>query len=101
MYTTWKKISLFLTILFGLSLCQASFQDDFAGKEITGWNYFTGDGDAQMNVVQKDGFARISVDATQDKHNVWWAIIKRDVSNTLDMAKLEKPGYELRVQAKI
>ncbi len=41
------------------------------------------------------------IDATKDKHNVYWTIIKRDVTAYLDLAKLKDPAYQLRVEARI
>src|SRR5690606_30249359 len=63
--------------------------------------YYTGDGDAEVAFTSMDGVARISVDATNDQHNVWWAIIKRDVAPFLDLEQLKDPRYELRVEAKV
>jgi len=54
-----------------------------------------------MNFVQKDGFARLYVDAAKDKYNVYWTLIKRDVSASLDLNKLKDPSFELRVEAKV
>jgi hypothetical protein len=97
-----KKTLLILSlILISLGLCQAQFLDSFDGKKIEGWFFFTGDGFATMNFTQEDGFARLSVDGTPDQANVWWAIIKRDVSSYLDLKKLHDPAYALRVEAKV
>lgn len=94
--------SLFLVFALSTSLVsQAQLLDQFDGKTIEGWQSFTGDGDARLEFVQKDGFARMQIDATEDRHNVWWAIIKRDVSQYLDMEKLEDPAYELRVEIRL
>jgi hypothetical protein len=54
-----------------------------------------------MDFVQKDGYASVLVDATRDKRGVWWALIKRRVSDRLDLALLKKPGHALRVEARI
>jgi hypothetical protein len=86
-------LSIFIFITSGL--CHAQFLDNFNKKNIEGWSFFTGDGDATMNMVQKDGYARIMVDATKDKDNVWWAIIKRDVTSYLDLSKLKNPAYQI------
>ena len=93
-------IILFLTLI-PLGICRAQFLDSFDGKKIEGWFFFTGDGFATMNFTQEDGFARLSVDGTKDRYNVWWAIIKRDVSSFLDVKKLQDPAYALRVEAKV
>ena len=92
-------IILFILLFFGIS--KAQFLDLFDNDKIEGWFFFTGDGAATMDFVQKDGYARILVDATKDKYNVWWALIKRDVSPYLDLNKLKDPNYELRVEARV
>ncbi|MEX2605072.1 MAG: hypothetical protein WD361_12755 [Gracilimonas sp.] len=90
-----------LLLIVSPAVCQAQFLDSFNGEKLSGWEYYTGDGLATMDFTQLDGFARISVDASNDPHNVWWAIIKRDVAEFLDLSKLEHPDYELRVEAKV
>ncbi|HSN68157.1 MAG TPA: hypothetical protein VLV48_02865 [Thermoanaerobaculia bacterium] len=47
------------------------------------------------------GYASILVDATADERNVWWAFIQREVDVPLDLALLAKPGYEVRIEARI
>jgi len=54
-----------------------------------------------MDFVPGDGYATIVVDAANDKQNVWWALIKRCVSADMDLARLRKPDYELRIEARI
>ena len=96
-----KMLIISLVIIVNSGICKAQFIDNFDKDKTEGWFYFTGDGLTSMNFTQKDGFARILVDATKDKHNVWWALIKRDVTKHLDLSKLKDPSYELRVEAKI
>lgn len=91
----------FLFILMMSGICHAQFLDSFNNEKLEEWNFFTGDGNANMNFVQKNDYAQITVDATNDKHNVWWAIIKRNISDSLDLSKLNEPNYELRVEAKV
>ena len=61
----------------------------------------TGDGAARMEFVQMDGYARIVIDATKDKDDVYWTLIKRDVTRYLDLEKLKDPSYQLRVEAAV
>lgn len=82
-------------------LSHADFRDEFDGPPFVDWQLLTGDGNVQLRLEPMDGFARIHVDATQDQHNIWWAIIKRDVAAHLDLEKLKDPAYELRVEARI
>lgn len=83
------------------SLSYANFLDDFNNNSVAGWNLFTGDGEAQLSFLPMNGFARMHVDASKDQHTIWWTIIKRDVSASLDMKKLSLPDYELRVEARV
>jgi len=96
-----KKIRLLIIMLIVFVISRAQFYDDFNKNKIEGWFFFTGDGDVSMDFVQMDGYARILIDATQDKYNVWWTIIKRDISRFIDLNKLHDPSYELRVEAKV
>jgi hypothetical protein len=95
------EFRIFFLILFISSICQAQFLDNFDKNKIEGWKTYTGDGSVEMKLIQKDGFARIAVDATNDKHNIWWTIIKRNISPYIDLAKLADPDYELRVEARV
>ena len=92
-------VTLFFVLLSSITT-HAQFIDEFE-EDITGWDYFTGDGQAEVNFTARDGIAYIEVDATNDEHNVWWAIIKRNIASDLDLDLLSKPGYELRVEAKV
>jgi len=96
-----KKLIIFLLILIASGICHAQFLDSFDNKKIEGWFFFTGDGEATMDFIQMDGYARIFVDATKDKHNVWWTVIKRNMSAFLDLNKLKDPSFELRVEARV
>lgn len=96
-----KKLEIFLTIFLIFGISKAQFLDSFDNDKIEGWFFFTGDGVATMDFIQKDGYARILVDATKDKYNVWWALIKRDVSKYLNLNLLKDTNYELRVEARV
>src|SRR3954471_21660362 len=63
-------------------ISHAALTDNFDGPQIQGWFQITGDGYAKMSFEQKEGFARIGVDATEDKDGVWWTCIKRDVTSS-------------------
>jgi hypothetical protein len=97
-----SKFRIFVLLCVVLPLAgKAQFRDDFNGPKIEGWFTMTGDGWAKEDFQQKDGFARMAVDATQDPYGVWWTLIKRDVTKSLDLAKLADPAYELRVEARV
>jgi hypothetical protein len=96
-----NKLKIFLFLLIASGICQAQFLDSFNKKKIEGWFFFTGDGAATMDFVQKDGYARILVDATKDRDNVYWTLIKRDVTAFLDLSKLKDTSFQLRVEARV
>ena len=96
-----KMYKIFLLFFFLYGINHAQFLDSFNKKNIEGWFFFTGDGYAKMDFVQMDGFARITVDATKDKDNVYWTLIKRDVTRYLDLNKLKDSVFQLRVEAKV
>ncbi len=73
---------------------------DQSGLE--GWSFFTGDGKATIDFRSTaEGYASILVDATRDRRNIWWALIKHKVSQEMDLETLALPGWELRVEARI
>jgi hypothetical protein len=98
---------LILSSLMTIFLSKAQFVDQFDdtlkehwGKTPPGWSVAAGDGNVSISFIQQEGFASILVDASQDKRNIWWAIIRGQVSG-LNMKKLIEPENELRVEARI
>lgn len=85
----------------------AQFRDDFDGPlvkdgdGVKGWGTATGEGAAVMDLRSGSGHLTVEVDATRDRRNVWWAIIVRRVSGSIDLARLARPGFELRVEARV
>jgi hypothetical protein len=108
-----KRSSGFVIGLVLLMSCagsaEAQFLESFDGQElrvdpsgVEGWSFFTGDGEASMDFGSTgEGHASILVDATHDRRNIWWALIKHKVSEGMDLAQLARPGWELRVEARI
>jgi hypothetical protein len=105
-----------LIVVFGVVVCvlmtapaRAQFFDGFDGPSVAidrtalaGWSFVTGGRDATMRLHQGgDGYASIVVDARRDRRNVWWALIERRVSDSLDLERLALPGYELRIEARV
>ena len=98
-----------LVLLFSISASGEvlRFRDEFdvVEKDPTGkagWRFRTGEGTATMDLIRGGpGYASVLVDATADERNVWWAFIQREVDVPLDLALLAKPGYEVRIEARI
>jgi hypothetical protein len=100
----WARVGLALLAAGGLmcGTASAQFLDEFKGPTIQkGWTWFTGDGTATNDFKQGDGYATMSVDATKDRANIWWALIKRNVAPSLDLKRLSQPGHELRLEARV
>ncbi len=98
-----RTVILLISLFF---VCQpesakSQFIDHFDGQISSEWDYYSGDGAAAINFTADDESATISVDATQDRDNIWWALIKRNVAPQLDLAKLSRPDHELRVEARV
>ena len=105
--TTRLCLALLVGMLGASTPAAAQFLDDFDEVRtdpsgLRGWDFFTGDGDATVELRQGgDGYATIAVDATRDRRGIWWALIKRKVSDRMDLALLVRPEYELRVEARL
>ena len=106
----WKQ-SVVLTLIFSffsVSQISAQFLDDFNDIAISldqsglnGWAFYTGDGLANMDFQSNDGHASILIEATRDKRNIWWALIRRRVSSDMDLSLIPDPRYEFRIEARI
>jgi hypothetical protein len=96
-----NRFAVFATLLSCTTFAHAQFLDAFNGPKIEGWFPITGDGNASLQIEQREGFARLNIDATQDKYGVWWTCIKRDITKSLDMKRLARTDYELRVETKV
>ena len=97
-----RKILLFTFVLTSLTFSlPAQFVDHFDGDGAPkGWVFVTGDGNATIEFKQKNGIASLYVDATRDKMNIWWALTRHRITG-LDMKRLVRQEYELRVEARI
>ena len=86
----------------------AAFVEDFMAPKLaldpaahTGWATLTGAGEASLSFSQKDGVGIVAVDATGDKRNIWWAVIKRSVTPAIDARLLGRPDKALRIETRI
>jgi hypothetical protein len=107
-HTAVRTLALLLALTTAGSAA-GQFFDGFDAPQVAtdpsannGWAFFTGDGRATMQLVHGGkGYASILVDATRDRRGIWWALIKRKVSDRMDLALLNRPGHELRIEARI
>ncbi len=89
------------------TVARAEFRDDFEKPLVLdptgarGWTCSTGDGTATMTFTSAGGHATILVDATTDRRGIWWAFIRREITSSIDLARLAQPGTELRVEARV
>jgi hypothetical protein len=85
----------------------AGFVEDFQGKlaldqtTVHGWAAYTGSGDITCKLTQKNGVGVMEVDGRRDRRNIYWGIVKREVTQDIDMAKLFGGGTALRVEARV
>ncbi len=97
-----------ILLLFLLHPAAAQFREDFdattpafTSQGLPGWNAVTGDGTGIFTERIENGAATLRLDARQDKRNIWYAFIHRDVSGPLNLDNLGKPGYGLRITARV
>ena len=89
-------------ILLCVPVCAtAQFRDDFDVDTREDYILIAGDGNPTVDLTARDGHGIISIDATADRHNVWYTILKRDVSEEVDLARLESQDYELMLEARV
>ena len=102
----YKIIFACAVIMFASTEISGQFLDEFdhltSSTPMTppGWSFASGDGQAKINFLQYKGYATIYVDASHDRRNIWWALVRRPVPD-VDIKKLMHSDYELRVEAKI
>jgi hypothetical protein len=110
------SVTIFLLFLFLAAIllavpppAAAQFRDDFNGPAlkldpdgVNGWGFLAGEGRAVMDFRPGGaGFAAITVDATKDRRNVWWAFIMHRVSEGMDLSLLREPGCALRIEVRV
>ena len=103
------RVLLLVACLGSVLPTKAQFLDDFNGDRLSrdptgrnGWTFYTGDGSAVMDFsLSGKGYASINVDATRDKRGIWWALIRRRVSERMDLSLLSKSQFALRIEARI
>jgi len=104
----WQLVHYAVLVLIALGhsrLVSAQFFDGFDNLKLdpeNGWFFKAGDGTATMDFRQEGpGYASIFVDGTTDRRGIWWALIERKVSDNMDLALMQKPGHEFRIEARV
>jgi hypothetical protein len=95
-------------VLFAGAACAAPFLEDFKGKALAldqkaaeGWGAYTGSGEATVKFFQKNGHGIMEVDGRKDRRNIYWAIVKHDLSKFIDARELLAPGKAIRMEVKV
>ena len=91
----------FLCLLLLPGVAFTQFLDNFDTDSRADYLLLTGDGDPTMDLTARDGHGIMTIDARADRHNVWYTILKRDVSKEVDLSKLQSEEYELRLEARV
>ena len=103
------KIAAICAALFSFSqAASAEFLEQFKTVKVTadrqahtGWQAFTGSGEATVTLTQKNHHGLMTVDARKDRRNIFWALIKHSISAGIDRSLLGTPGREVRVEMKL
>ena len=81
------------------------FVEDFSSPELTNWTVAAGSGDLKANstvtLTQQDGIGLFRIDATKDRRNIWWAIMRCEITNSIDRSMLGKHDKAVRIEAKV
>jgi hypothetical protein len=101
MCVTNRSFKTFILFLFVSTISSAQFFDSFDKEKIEGWFSLRAMERQQWISFNGTAMRQFFVDATKDKYNVYWALIKRDVTPYLDLSKLKDTDYQLRVEAKV
>jgi hypothetical protein len=106
---TAHLLTALIAVLLLATPARAQFADNFDSPSVpvdqdharAGWAFRTGDGEATMDFAERGGHGLITVDARHDRRNIWWAMVRRSVSTSIDARTLARPDRELRVEARI
>jgi hypothetical protein len=103
-----KSIIYAVALAFLAHAASAAFVEDFKAKTLpldktgrNGWIAITGSGEATVKLFNKNGHGVMEVDGRPDRRNIYWAIIKHDVSKGIDVGELLRPGKAIRMTAKV
>lgn len=94
------EMGILLIFLF-TGCASGQFVDRFEESELREWRAYSGDGKAEIAFKPNNGYATIYVDATEDRYNVWWAVVNRAINEGLELAKLDGQDHAIRFEAKI
>lgn len=99
-----------LVFCFCAASAFSQFHADFESSEpITkvdpneggGWSWYSGDGEAKVDFLSREGYATMLVDAREDPLNIWWAIVRSRIDSDVDVQSLAEAGNELRIEARV
>ena len=81
------------------------FVEDFSSSELTGWGVASGSGDLRANstvkLTQSNGKGLFWIDATNDRRNIWWAVMAHEVTAYIDRSMLGRHDKAIRIEAKV
>ena len=81
------------------------FVEDFSAPELNGWRVIAGSGDLQpgstVKLTQANGKGVFWIDATNDRRNIWWALMRHDISDHIDRSMLGRHDKAIRIEAKV
>ncbi|HUO98041.1 MAG TPA: hypothetical protein VMU01_05205 [Rhizomicrobium sp.] len=103
-----KPILYAVALAFATHAASAAFVETFKEKTlpldktgVNGWMTLTGSGQATVKLFNRNGRGVMEVDGRGDRRNIYWAIVKHDVTADIDMNALFKPGHAIRMEAKV
>ena len=107
------QTKLFFIALCALIMTQKSFAQDlsqgfvenFSTPGLTGWRVTSGSGDlipgTTVKLTRENGKGLFWIDATNDRRNIWWAVINHEVTPYIDRNMLGRDDKAIRIEAKV
>ena len=81
------------------------FLEDFSSPQLTSWTIRAGSGDLRPNstvrLTQANGTGLFWIDATNDRRNIWWAVMNHEITQHIDRSLLGRPDKAIRIEAKL
>ena len=79
--------------------------ENFSSPQLTGWSIVAGSGDLIANqtvkLTQQNGTGIFWIDATNDRRNIWWAVMNHEITEYIDRSMLGRPDKAIRIEAKV
>ena len=110
-YISHPIVPIIAIMVFAVSLktvaqeSPTGFKEDFSSPQLTGWKIITGSGDLTadqtVTLTGRNGIGIFRIDATNDRRNIWWAVMNHEITDHIDRSLLGRSDKAIRIEAKV